>query len=105
MMQAERYVMNELYKLERTTLEGYETYNFPKGMFSETPSDWRLICNTVITALTNFANVTLSSLYFDIVKDVLYTHDVLDMERRTVVDTLERVRSGSCQADLELITV
>ena len=24
--------MNELYKLERTALEGYRTYNFPRGM-------------------------------------------------------------------------
>lgn len=30
--QAERYVMNELYKLERIALEGYGTYNFPRGM-------------------------------------------------------------------------
>lgn len=24
--------MNELYKLERTALEGYRAYNFPRGM-------------------------------------------------------------------------
>lgn len=24
--------MNELYKLERTALEGYKTFNFPQGM-------------------------------------------------------------------------
>ncbi|KAI6021790.1 tRNA synthetases class I-domain-containing protein [Pisolithus microcarpus] len=52
---AERYVMNELYKLEQTALAG-----------------------------VNFANITLSSLYFDITKDVLYAND-----RRAVVDTLE----------------
>jgi isoleucyl-tRNA synthetase len=28
---AERYVMHELYNLERTALDGYTTYNFPKG--------------------------------------------------------------------------
>jgi len=44
-----------------------------------------------MTALTNFANVTLSSLYFDITKDVLYANGVLSIERRAVVDTLERV--------------
>ena len=32
LIQAERYVMNELYKLERAALEGYKTYNFPRGM-------------------------------------------------------------------------
>jgi isoleucyl-tRNA synthetase len=29
--QIERYVMHELYNLERTALDGYATYNFPKG--------------------------------------------------------------------------
>ncbi|KAI6006964.1 tRNA synthetases class I-domain-containing protein [Pisolithus albus] len=72
---AERYVMNELYKLEQTALQGYATYNFPR----------------VMTALVNFANITLSSLYFDITKDVLYANDVCSLERRAVVDTLERI--------------
>ena len=44
-----------------------------------------------MVALTNFANVTLSSLYFDITKDVLYASDVRSIERRVVVDTLKRV--------------
>ena len=44
-----------------------------------------------MVALTNFANITLSSLYFDITKDVLYASDVHSMERRVVVDTLRRV--------------
>ncbi|KAF9239290.1 tRNA synthetases class I-domain-containing protein [Melanogaster broomeanus] len=72
---AERYVMNELYKLERTAFEGYAAYNFPR----------------VITALTHFANITLSSLYFDITKDVLYAGDIHSIERRVVVDTLKRI--------------
>ncbi|KAN0085929.1 tRNA synthetases class I (I, L, M and V) domain containing protein [Tylopilus felleus] len=72
---AERYVMNELYKLERTALEGYATFNFPR----------------VMVALTNFANITLSSLYFDITKDVLYANDDHSIERRVAVDTLKRM--------------
>jgi len=72
---AERYVMNELYKLEKTALEGYATYNFPR----------------VMVALTNFANITLSSLYFDITKDVLYANDVQSIKRRVVVYTLKRI--------------
>ncbi|KAI9460791.1 tRNA synthetases class I-domain-containing protein [Boletus coccyginus] len=72
---AERYVMNELYKLERTAFEGYTAYNFPR----------------VMVALTNFANISLSSLYFDITKDVLYANDLRSIERRVVVDTLKRI--------------
>ncbi|TFY58371.1 hypothetical protein EVG20_g8173, partial [Dentipellis fragilis] len=72
---AERYVMHELYKLEQTALDGYATYNFPK----------------VINSLTNFANITLSSLYFDITKDSLYADSLTSFERRSVVTALEQV--------------
>ncbi|KAF8838923.1 isoleucyl-tRNA synthetase [Paxillus ammoniavirescens] len=75
---AERYVMNELYKLERTALDGYAAFNFPR----------------VMTALVHFANITLSSLYFDITKDVLYANDIHSIERRVVVDTLKRTLLG-----------
>ncbi|KAG1900331.1 tRNA synthetases class I-domain-containing protein [Suillus fuscotomentosus] len=72
---AERFVMNELYKLDQTAAEGYANYNFPK----------------VMNSLTNFANITLSSLYFDIRKDCLYANDIQSVERRAVVTTLAKV--------------
>lgn len=34
LQKAERYVMHELYNLERTALDGYASYNFPKGKSS-----------------------------------------------------------------------
>ncbi|KAG6887858.1 hypothetical protein C0992_010462 [Termitomyces sp. T32_za158] len=71
---AERYVMHELYTLEETALEGYSSYNFPK----------------VINSLSNFANVTLSSLYLDITKDCLYADSISSLERRAVVTVLEQ---------------
>ncbi|KAK2465643.1 hypothetical protein APHAL10511_002187 [Amanita phalloides] len=73
----ERYVMHELYKLEQTALEGYASYNFPK----------------VMVALINFANITLSSLYFDITKDCLYANDLHSLKRRTVITVFEHVLS------------
>ncbi|TFY83159.1 hypothetical protein EWM64_g848 [Hericium alpestre] len=72
---AERYVMHELYQLEQVALEGYANYNFPK----------------VMNALGNFANITLSSLYFDITKDCLYADSLSSFERRSVVTVLEQV--------------
>ncbi|KAG5645509.1 hypothetical protein DXG03_005919 [Asterophora parasitica] len=72
---AERYVMHELYNLEQTALEGYSSYNFPR----------------VVNSLTNFANITLSSLYFDITKDCLYANELTSLERRGVVTVLEQV--------------
>jgi isoleucyl-tRNA synthetase len=72
---AERFVMNELYKLDQIATEGYANYNFPK----------------VMNSLTNFANITLSSLYFDITKDCLYANDIQSVERRAVVTTLAKV--------------
>ncbi|KAJ7484743.1 hypothetical protein FB451DRAFT_1364151 [Mycena latifolia] len=72
---AERYVMHELYALEQTALEGYEQYNFAK----------------VVAALSNFANGTLSALYFDISKDGLYANALDSVERRAVVTVLKQV--------------
>ncbi|KAE9386150.1 isoleucyl-tRNA synthetase [Gymnopus androsaceus JB14] len=71
----ERFVMHELYMLEKTALKGYEEYDFAK----------------VTTALVNFANVTLSSLYFDITKDCLYANSMQSVERRAVVTVLEKI--------------
>ncbi|KAF9559444.1 isoleucyl-tRNA synthetase [Agrocybe pediades] len=71
----DRYVMHELYTLEQSALEGYKSYNFPK----------------VISALNNFANITLSSLYFDVTKDCLYADAIQSRERRAVVTVLEQV--------------
>ncbi|TRM57523.1 tRNA synthetases class I-domain-containing protein [Schizophyllum amplum] len=73
----DRYVLHELYKLEQTSLEMYATYNFPK----------------VIQTLVNFANVTLSSLYFDVTKDCLYADPVDSKERRAVTMVLEQILS------------
>ncbi|XP_006463993.1 hypothetical protein AGABI2DRAFT_187407 [Agaricus bisporus var. bisporus H97] len=72
---AERYVMHELYTLQQTAFEGYATYNFPR----------------VMSALGHFANITLSSLYFDITKDCLYANSTKSFERRAVVTVLEQI--------------
>jgi len=46
-----------------------------------------------MNALTNYANITLSSLYFDITKDCLYADRISSFERRSVVTVLEQVRT------------
>ncbi|KAI0065258.1 isoleucyl-tRNA synthetase [Artomyces pyxidatus] len=72
---ADKYVMHKLWELEQTALDGYATYNFPK----------------VVNALTNFTNITLSSLYFDITKDNLYANGLDSLERRSTVTVLQQV--------------
>jgi len=52
---------------------------------------WNAKISIVMNSLSNFANITLSSLYFDITKDCLYANDVQSVERRAVVTTLTRV--------------
>ncbi|KAJ6571758.1 tRNA synthetases class I-domain-containing protein [Mycena capillaripes] len=71
----ERYIMHELYTLEQIALVGYSQFNFAK----------------VVAALSNFANITLSSFYFDISKDGLYANALDSFERRAVVTVLEQV--------------
>jgi isoleucyl-tRNA synthetase len=48
--------------------------------------------STVISTLTNFTNITLSSLYFDITKDNLYANSPSSLERRSTVTVLQIVR-------------
>ena len=85
--------MHELYNLEKCALEGYSTYNFPKGMTSHILAsnhpDERP--RAVMNALTHFANVTLSSLYFDITKDSLYADSLSNPERQSIVMVLDQV--------------
>ncbi|KAF9652680.1 isoleucyl-tRNA synthetase [Thelephora ganbajun] len=71
----ERYVMTELRQLEETVLENYKSHDFAK----------------VVTALSNFTNTTLSSLYFDITKDTLYANTPDSIERRSIVTVLEKI--------------
>jgi isoleucyl-tRNA synthetase len=46
----------------------------------------------VISTLTNFTNITLSSLYFDIAKDNLYANKASSPERRSTVTVFQHVR-------------
>lgn len=87
--------MHELYRLEQVALEGYTSYNFPKGWQHSTTSI-RLVLTcfgVVMVALTNFANITLSSLYFDITKDCLYANHSCSIERRGVLTVFEQTLS------------
>lgn len=93
-MQVDRYVMHQLFELERTALSGYAQYNFPKGtshvLFQDIAVDLKLF--PVISTLANFTNITLSSLYFDITKDNLYANSLSNPERRSTVTVLQHVR-------------
>ena len=57
----------------------------------------------MVTALSNFTNTTLSSLYFDITKDTLYANTPGSIERRSVVTVLEKV-CGTYMAERRLLT-
>ena len=92
-MQVDRYVMHQLFELEQTALSSYAQYNFSKGgdvLFQDLAVDLNLF--PVISTLTNFTNITLSSLYFDITKDNLYANCLSSPERRSTVTVLQHVR-------------
>ncbi|PSR78627.1 hypothetical protein PHLCEN_2v7374 [Hermanssonia centrifuga] len=72
---ADRYVMHKLYELESTSLEGYAKYDFAR----------------VVSSLSNFANITLSSLYFHITKDCLYADAPNSIGRRAVVTVMDQI--------------
>ncbi|OSD08764.1 isoleucyl-tRNA synthetase [Trametes coccinea BRFM310] len=72
---AERYVLHRLHRLDRVAREGYEAFDFPQ----------------VINELSYFANITLSSFYFDINKDCLYAEREDSIQRRRVLTVLDQV--------------
>ncbi len=85
-------MLHKLYNLDAVAREGYKTFNFPKGTcfvhYSKPNTNVR---KTVVIELSNFANITLSSLYHDITKDRLYCHPADSLERRVIVATMQHV--------------
>ncbi|TKY87877.1 hypothetical protein EX895_003458 [Sporisorium graminicola] len=77
----DRFVMQELYQLERGCASSYEAFDFAQ----------------VVRRLVEFASGTLSNLYLDVGKDSLYL-DPLDSERRkmmvAVIDQTLRTMTG-----------
>ncbi|GAA5926472.1 hypothetical protein JCM10213_002362 [Rhodosporidiobolus nylandii] len=71
----ERYILNELYELDRTAREAFADYQF----------------NRAYQALSTFSNSTLSSFYFDVTKDTLYADSKSSLARRQVVHALQKV--------------
>lgn len=48
--------------------------------------------HVVVQSISRFSNNTLSALYYDITKDVLYANKIDSVERRSVAVVLEEVR-------------
>lgn len=85
--------MHELYNLEQTALDGYATYNFPKGKSRTGGMPGASVDSfaPVVIALANFSNITLSSLYFDVTKDCLYADAEESFPRRKTVTVIHHV--------------
>ncbi|MEI9905841.1 MAG: class I tRNA ligase family protein, partial [Asticcacaulis sp.] len=62
----ERYVLNEVHRLDMTVRQAYPSYDFAE----------------VIRPVSDFCSQTLSALYFDIRKDSLYCDQPSDVKRR-----------------------
>ncbi|EIW65419.1 hypothetical protein TREMEDRAFT_46186 [Tremella mesenterica DSM 1558] len=69
------YVIKELDKVRQTVIDAYDSYAF----------------NKVLQTLTTFTASTLSSLYFDTIKDSLYCNAAADPTRQAVIATLDHV--------------
>ena len=91
----DRYVLHQLSVLEIEALKAYSAFNFPKGAWASLVSGFVLILFTVVSSLTHFANITLSSFYFDINKDCLYADAPQSDTRRAVVAVLWEVHWGT----------
>lgn len=100
MTQIERYILNELYILDQKAREGYNTFAFNRGRFlfffffrikfrsSSNPLSFHSL---VYQGLSSFSNITLSSFYYAVVKDALYTDSKSDIQRQKIIFTLRKV--------------
>jgi isoleucyl-tRNA synthetase len=75
MLEIDRWALAELDLVIEKVLKAYQTYEF----------------HTVYHTLYNFATVTLSARYFDIVKDRLYTYAPRNQARRSAQTALFRI--------------
>lgn len=71
----ERYVLRQLYVLEKGALEAYSTYNFQK----------------VVHSVSAFTNNVLSSFYFDIMKDTLYAESPNSPARQLATSMMSEI--------------
>ena len=78
----DRWVLAELAVMLKSVRDSYDKYEF----------------HSVLKTVTNFATVTLSARYFDIIKDRLYTYAPKNRARRSaqtalyqIVDALARI--------------
>jgi len=75
MLEIDRWALAELDAVTQRVLQAYDGYDF----------------HSVYQQLYNFATVTLSARYFDIVKDRLYTYAPRSHARRSVQTALQRI--------------
>ncbi|GMM32430.1 isoleucine--tRNA ligase [Martiniozyma asiatica (nom. inval.)] len=71
----DKYVLHELALLEKDVKSSYEVYNFSK----------------VVKSINQFINVTLSSIYFDVRKDCLYTDSLTSSKRMGTLTVFSEV--------------
>ncbi|KAJ1022207.1 hypothetical protein NDA18_005438 [Ustilago nuda] len=71
----DRFVMQELYQLERACAAAYQVYDFAQ----------------VVRRLTEFTNATLSNLYLDVGKDSLYLDESANERRQMIVAVVDQI--------------
>lgn len=85
--QVDKYVLHELSQLENDAVEAYDAFAFNRGdtdlQFVRSNAD-----KSVLQSTTGFISATLSSFYFDAVKDTLYCQVPDSPDRLAVVATL-----------------
>ncbi|KAI8971969.1 tRNA synthetases class I-domain-containing protein [Mycotypha africana] len=75
LQEVDKYMLNELYKYNNRITRSYEDYAF----------------NRAVQTIQNFTNTTLSSFYFDIIKDRLYNEKKDSASRRAAQTVLYEI--------------
>ncbi|ORY30574.1 mitochondrial isoleucyl-tRNA synthetase [Naematelia encephala] len=83
----DRYVLHELSCLEKSSIEAYDDFAFHR----------------VLLTAHSFASNTLSSFYFEVIKDTLYCNAADDPARRAIIATLQHVNDDLTSADEQVL--
>lgn len=70
----ERYILNELYKLDNSCRQAYDTFDFAQ----------------VVRRISDFSNSTMSSLFLDVAKDTLYSDPLHGARRQATIAIMDQ---------------
>lgn len=107
-LQADRFVLDELFRFEQRIRAAYESFDFPKGEINNDIQPRRTLSLTiyshspVLMESTNVLNL-FSTFYFEMIRDTLYSEAKGAPSRAIIKAVLQSVRACLLRSPFELL--